>query len=64
VGRDTKLELSLLVKLGSIVVHAEELLSTDGRHVDLEAMRPLLADAEVQNWIKGMGALLPLKRRA
>lgn len=58
-----KVSMGLLVKLGSIAVHADELFSTDGRNVDKDAMLPLLADPEVQEWIKSMGPLLPLKRR-
>jgi hypothetical protein len=56
-------DLRLLAKLGSIVVHADELLSPRGHDYDKVALRGLIADPEVQNWIKEMGALLPLKRR-
>jgi hypothetical protein len=62
--------LSLLCKLGSIVVHADEATEPDAsgnlitvkRHFDIAALRALLDDPEVKDWIKGMGALLPLKR--
>lgn len=54
--------LSLLVKLGSIVVHADEYLSPSAHVFDLEALRVGLRDPEVQEWIKDMGALLPVKR--
>ena len=56
--------LSLLGKLGSIAVHADELLSPDNHHFDRMAMVSLLNDSEVQAWIKAMHdqALLPVKR--
>ena len=57
-----KPSLTLLIKLGSIIVHADETLSPDGRNVDKDITLRLIADPEVQKWIKEMGALLPLKR--
>ncbi len=55
---------SLLCKLGSIVVHADELLSPHGHQFDADALKALIADSDVQHWIKEMGAmaLVPLKR--
>jgi hypothetical protein len=55
---------ALLCKLGSIIVHADELLSPDGHHFDREALAQVLADPEVAEWLRGMGemALIPLKR--
>jgi len=57
-------ELSLLVKLGSIAVHVEEMLSPKGHYFDKEAIRSLLNDEEVKQWIKEMNrlAFLPKKR--
>lgn len=57
--------LALLVKLGSIAVHAEEALSPDGHQYDAETVRSLLADPEVVEWRKAMdaAALLPKKRK-
>jgi hypothetical protein len=57
---------AILVKLGSIVVHAEELLSPNGHEFDSEAIRSGLQDAELQEWIRGMTelAFLPVKRNA
>lgn len=54
----------LLVKLGSIAVHADEALSDDGHPFDIDAVKHLLSDPEVQTWIWDMQkqALLPLKR--
>lgn len=54
--------LSLLVKLGSIAVHADEMLSPDGHAFDRTAIETLLKDPEVTAWIKKMGVLLPRKR--
>ena len=54
--------LTVLIKLGSIAVHADELFSPDGRNADKMALLPLLADSEVAEWVKAMGAMLPLKR--
>lgn len=56
--------LTLLCKLGSIVVHADEMTDPGAHEYDRTAMMTLIADPEVQAWIKGMGALLPLKRSA
>jgi hypothetical protein len=56
------LSLSLAVKLGSIVVHADELTSSDGRELDRQIIRHALDDAEVIAWVKDMGCLLPVKR--
>lgn len=55
---------SVLVKLGSIAVHSEELLSPKAHHFDAKALEDLLNDAEIKEWLKQMGklALLPVKR--
>jgi len=57
-------ELSLLVKLGSIAVHVDEMLSPKGHHFDKEVIRSLLNDEEIKKWIKEMDrlAFLPKKR--
>ena len=57
--------MSLLVKLGSIVVHADEATTPNAGHAfDVSAIRALLGDAEVQQWLAEMrtDALLPVKR--
>jgi len=54
---------TILLALGSIAVHADELLSIDGREADKEAIRGLLSNKELREWIKKQGCLLPLKRR-
>jgi hypothetical protein len=56
--------LSLLVKVGSLVAHIAEFLSPNGHEFDKAAIRTLLADAEVQTWLKDMDQLgfLPKKR--
>jgi hypothetical protein len=57
--------LSLLVKLGSIAVHTDELLSPLGHGYDKIALQGLLDDFEVKEWIKEFTAagLLPVQRR-
>lgn len=56
--------VTLLVKVGSIVVHADEALSPHGHTFDIEAIKPLLADPDVAAWIAAgtAAAMLPLKR--
>lgn len=58
--------ISLLAKLGSIAVHAEEMLSPGGHSFDRAAIEGLLTDAEVMDWIGEMSkvALVPVKRKA
>lgn len=57
--------VSLLAKLGSIAVHVEEMLSTDGHAYDRVAIEGLMKDPEVVEWIKIMDklAMLPKKRK-
>lgn len=56
---------ALLCKLGSVVVHADELLSPDGHEFDREALAACITDPEVAEWLQQMGelALIPLKRK-
>lgn len=56
--------MTLLAKLGSIAVHADELLSHDGHAFDRAALDGLLKDFEVRRWLKAMRALamIPEKR--
>lgn len=57
--------LTLLMKLGSIAVHVEELFSEKGNvQFDKPAIESLLEDSEVKQWIAEMNksALLPKKR--
>jgi len=58
-------ELPVLVKLGSIAVHVEEMLSDDGHAFDREAIRTLLAQPDLQHWLNGMKTmcLMPVKRK-
>jgi hypothetical protein len=57
-----KPSLALLSKLGSIVVHVEELHSNKSHMFDWIALECLLNDAEVVKWLKQMKAYLPVKR--
>lgn len=60
-----KASMQLLMKLGSIAVHAQEMLSDDGHAFDRVALKQLLDDVEVKDWIAEMTkmALLPVKRK-
>jgi len=59
-----KPDATLLIKLGSIAVHTDEMLSPKGHHFDKVTIETLLKDAEVQLWLKEMDklAFLPKKR--
>ena len=59
-----KPSLALLSKLGSIVVHADEIISPGSHSFDVAAIRTLLEDAEVRQWIRDMGVYMPVKRSA
>ena len=62
--RSRKHVKSLEIKLASLVVHCEELLSVDGREADKEAIRGLCADEEIGKFVASFPeALLPPKRR-
>ncbi len=54
---------TLLMKLGSLIIHYRELVSADGRFLDKTVIDSLEADPEVIAWIKGMGPMLPVMRR-
>ena len=58
------LSLALKVKIGAIVVHADELTSPGGRlDFDGPAIRTLVEDVDVQEWLNSFDAgLLPVKR--
>lgn len=59
-----KPSIKLLVKLGSIAVHADEMISPSGHDVDKIALEQGLADQEVKDWVAAMTkmAMLPVKR--
>ena len=54
--------VALLSKLGSIAVHADEFTSAGAHEYDRIAIRSLLDDPEVRQWIADMKAFLPVKR--
>jgi len=58
-----KPSVALLSKIGSIVVHAEEMLSPRGHDYDRQAILSGLQDVEVREWITAMGVFLPKKRQ-
>lgn len=55
---------ALLCKLGSVVIHADELMSPSGHAFDKVALDSLLKDPDVVEWLRGMDhmAMLPVKR--
>jgi hypothetical protein len=55
---------SLLCKLASIIVHADELASPSGHDFDRVALEALLNDTEVSLWLAGMvtAGMAPVKR--
>jgi hypothetical protein len=55
---------TVLIKLGSIARHVEEMLSPTGHSFDRSALDSLLADPEVREWMVAADALalLPVKR--
>ncbi|MFA5174767.1 MAG: hypothetical protein WC438_06315 [Candidatus Pacearchaeota archaeon] len=60
--KETKITLSLLVKLLSVVVHSEELMSPKGHIFDKKALETLLTDDEVRKTLEEYKEFLPLKR--
>lgn len=58
------LALTLQAKLGSFLVHAEEGLSAGGHEFDFVALRQLMVDPEVVEWmnILRLKGFLPVKR--
>lgn len=59
-----KPSIDVLIKLGSIVRHTEELLSPKGHEFDVHTLKALMNDEELQKWMKEMDkmAFLPVKR--
>lgn len=59
-----KPSVALLCKLGSVIVHVDELLSPHGHEYDKIALDEAMKDAEVQEWLTAMNrmAMLPVKR--
>ena len=54
----------VLCKLGSLIVHADEFMSSDGHEFDKIAFEQLMRDPQVIKWLAGMrkAALIPEKR--
>lgn len=57
-----KPSLTVLSKLGSVFVHAQEFLSPAGHEFDKVALEQLFADPDLVEWVKEMGPYLPQKR--
>lgn len=57
-----EISASLVSKLASVVVHADEMLSPSGHHFDKTALQQACRDPEVQAWLDSLGPLAPVKR--
>lgn len=59
-----KPSLTLLIKLGSMIVHYQEFLSPTGHPIDKQEAENLAGQPDVQEWFAQMNkqAFLPLKR--
>lgn len=55
---------SLLIKIGSAMIHAEEMIETKFKNAefDVPAFRTVAEDPDVVEWVKAMGPMLPRKR--
>lgn len=53
----------LLCKLGSIIVHAEEMISPTGHGFDKIALQQLVADPAVAEWIAAMDSMAMLTKK-
>lgn len=56
---------SLLIKLGSLAIHVEEMFGSNGHQFDVEVIKTLLNDAEIRDFLDNpeMAVFLPIKRR-
>lgn len=54
---------TVMIKLGSIAVHVEEYLSPAGHVLDFVALRSLLDDPEIKEWLAAMDKLALVPRR-
>lgn len=54
---------AMIAKLGSIAVHADEMLSPGGHALDRTVLTSLLEDTEVRRFLVTHRALFPVKRR-
>lgn len=59
-----KPSMSLLAKVGSIIVHVEEAMGSKQHRFDVMALQHGIEDAEVKSWLEQMRklALVPEKR--
>ena len=53
---------TLAAKLAGVVVHADEFTGPGGHPFDMAAIRSLVADPEVRDWLERCGPLAPRKR--
>lgn len=59
-----KPKITILVKLGSLAIHIEEVLSPNGHVFDKAAIQTLLDDPEVKEWLMLMDKMSFLPKRA
>ena len=54
----------LMIKIGSLAIHADEIVETHGANLDFDgpAVKSIIEDPEVKEWIASMGVMLPRKR--
>lgn len=59
-----KPSVTVLIKIGSAMIHAEELIETKFKNADFDisAFNAVAQDPEVVAWVKAMGPMLPRKR--
>lgn len=59
-----KPSVTLLIKIGSAMIHAEEMVETKFKNLDfdLPGFQTITNDPEVIEWVKAMGPMLPRKR--
>lgn len=62
--QEFKIGMATAAKIGSVLVHVEEALGPGGHVHDLDAVRGLLGDDEVQHFLDSLRALslVPVKR--
>lgn len=60
-----KPSIKLLCKLGSIITHSQEAMGDNAHEFDVIAIKSLLEDDEIKQWLSQMDelALIPKKRK-
>ena len=58
-----KPSVSILCKLGSLFIHIEEVLSKEAHEFDIAAIKQILNDEEVKEWILEMDKLALITKK-